>query len=51
VASISLLTPLNPSLLKQTIVRKEPDFDERDHGFEAAAERTTVARRRTEAYV
>lgn len=25
--------PLNPSLIKQTIVRKEPDFDERDHGF------------------
>jgi len=25
--------PINPSLIKQTIVRKEPDFDERDHGF------------------
>ena len=25
--------PLNPSLIKETIVRKEPDFDERDHGF------------------
>ena len=25
--------PVNPSLLKETIVRKEPDFDERDHGF------------------
>lgn len=25
--------PLNPSLIKQTIVRKEPDFDEREHGF------------------
>lgn len=25
--------PINPSLLKETIVRKEPDFDERDHGF------------------
>ncbi|HME91964.1 MAG TPA: NYN domain-containing protein [Myxococcaceae bacterium] len=25
--------PLNPSLIKQTIVRKEPDFDERDLGF------------------
>jgi hypothetical protein len=24
---------LNPSLIKETIVRKEPDFDERDHGF------------------
>jgi hypothetical protein len=25
--------PLNPSLIKETLVRKEPDFDERDHGF------------------
>ena len=25
--------PLNPSLIKETIVRKEPDFDERDAGF------------------
>jgi uncharacterized LabA/DUF88 family protein len=25
--------PLNPSLIKETMVRKEPDFDERDHGF------------------
>lgn len=25
--------PLNPSFLKEAIVRKEPDFDERDHGF------------------
>jgi hypothetical protein len=25
--------PLNPSLIKEAIVRKEPDFDERDHGF------------------
>jgi len=25
--------PVNPSLIKETIVRKEPDFDERDHGF------------------
>jgi uncharacterized LabA/DUF88 family protein len=25
--------PLNPSLIKETIVRKEPDFDEREHGF------------------
>ncbi len=25
--------PLNPSFIKETIVRKEPDFDERDHGF------------------
>ncbi len=25
--------PLNPSLLKEAIVRKEPDFDEREHGF------------------
>ncbi|MEW6434828.1 MAG: NYN domain-containing protein [Myxococcota bacterium] len=25
--------PINPSLIKETIVRKEPDFDERDHGF------------------
>src|SRR5688572_29519064 len=25
--------PLNPSLIKETMVRKEPDFDETDHGF------------------
>ncbi len=25
--------PLNPSLIKETMVRKEPDFDEGDHGF------------------
>ncbi len=25
--------PVNPSLIKETIVRKQPDFDERDHGF------------------
>jgi len=25
--------PINPSLIKETLVRKEPDFDERDHGF------------------
>jgi uncharacterized LabA/DUF88 family protein len=25
--------PVNPSLIKETIVRKAPDFDERDHGF------------------
>lgn len=25
--------PLNPSLIKETIVRREPDFDERTHGF------------------
>jgi len=25
--------PINPSLIKETIVRKEPDFDEREHGF------------------
>jgi len=25
--------PVNPSLIKETIVRKEPDFDEREHGF------------------
>jgi uncharacterized LabA/DUF88 family protein len=25
--------PLNPSFIKETIVRKQPDFDERDHGF------------------
>ena len=24
---------MNPSLIKETIVRKEPDFDERDQGF------------------
>jgi len=25
--------PLNPSFIKETIVRKQPDFDERDFGF------------------
>lgn len=25
--------PLNPSAIKQTLVRKKPDFDEREHGF------------------
>ncbi|HEY0883088.1 MAG TPA: NYN domain-containing protein [Archangium sp.] len=25
--------PLNPSFIKETIVRKEPDFDEREYGF------------------
>jgi hypothetical protein len=25
--------PLNPSLIKETVVRKAPDFDERDFGF------------------
>lgn len=25
--------PVNPSAIKAAIVRKEPDFDERDHGF------------------
>ncbi|MFT3710266.1 MAG: NYN domain-containing protein [Archangium sp.] len=25
--------PLNPSFIKETIVRKSPDFDEREHGF------------------
>lgn len=25
--------PINPSFIKETIVRKEPDFDEREHGF------------------
>jgi hypothetical protein len=29
--------PLNPSLIKEAIVRKEPDFDERDHGFSTFA--------------
>jgi uncharacterized LabA/DUF88 family protein len=28
---------LNPSLIKETIVRKEPDFDEREHGFSTFA--------------
>src|SRR5574337_353920 len=27
--------PVNPSAIKEFIVRKEPDFDERDHGFSA----------------
>lgn len=26
-------SPLNPSAIKAAIVRKEPDFDEREHGF------------------
>ena len=25
--------PLNPSFIKEAIVRKQPDFDEREHGF------------------
>ncbi len=25
--------PVNPSAIKEAIVRKEPDFDEREHGF------------------
>ena len=25
--------PINPSLIKETIVRLQPDFDEREHGF------------------
>jgi len=25
--------PLNPSIIKETVVRKQSDFDERDHGF------------------
>jgi uncharacterized LabA/DUF88 family protein len=25
--------PLNPSFIKEALVRKSPDFDERDHGF------------------
>jgi uncharacterized LabA/DUF88 family protein len=25
--------PLNPSIIKETVVRRQPDFDERDHGF------------------
>ncbi|HEX8704187.1 MAG TPA: OST-HTH/LOTUS domain-containing protein, partial [Myxococcaceae bacterium] len=29
--------PINPSLIKETIVRKEPDFDERDHGYSSLA--------------
>jgi uncharacterized LabA/DUF88 family protein len=29
--------PINPSLIKETIVRKEPDFDERDHGYSSFA--------------
>lgn len=29
--------PLNPSLIKETMVRREPDFDERDHGFSSFA--------------
>ncbi len=26
-------SPLNPSFLKEALVRKQPDFDEREHGF------------------
>ena len=26
-------SPVNPSAIKAAIVRREPDFDERDHGF------------------
>lgn len=26
-------SPINPSFIKEAIVRKEPDFDEREHGF------------------
>lgn len=43
--------PINPSLIKETMVRKEPDFDERDHGFStfskllAAMEREGLLRR------
>jgi uncharacterized LabA/DUF88 family protein len=25
--------PINPSLIKETLVRRQPDFDEREHGF------------------
>ncbi len=25
--------PINPSFIKEALVRKHPDFDERDHGF------------------
>lgn len=25
--------PLNPSIIKETVVRQQPDFDEREHGF------------------
>ncbi|HUB07540.1 MAG TPA: OST-HTH/LOTUS domain-containing protein, partial [Myxococcales bacterium] len=25
--------PVNPSFIKEAIVRKQPDFDEHDHGF------------------
>ncbi|WP_242346314.1 NYN domain-containing protein [Anaeromyxobacter terrae] len=36
-ATAALLTrasgPVNPSAIKAAIVRREPDFDERDHGF------------------
>lgn len=43
--------PLNPSFIKETIVRREPDFDERDHGFSSfsrlleAAEREELCQR------
>jgi uncharacterized LabA/DUF88 family protein len=29
--------PVNPSAIKAAIVRKEPDFDERDHGFSTSS--------------
>lgn len=43
--------PLNPSFIKEAIVRREPDFDERDHGFSSfsrlleAAEREELCQR------
>ena len=43
--------PINPSLIKEAIVRKKPDFDERDHGFStftkllAAMEKAGLLRR------
>jgi len=37
--------PLNPSFIKETIVRREPDFDERDHGFASLSRMLEAAER------
>ncbi len=37
--------PLNPSFIKETIVRREPDFDERDHGFSSLSRMLEAAER------
>jgi uncharacterized LabA/DUF88 family protein len=37
--------PLNPSAIKEAIVRREPDFDERDHGFSSFSRLLEAAER------